>query len=136
MRNKLETVEDVISVNLEVILLLEAKLNNSSPLEKFILNVYFIIYRVGRISKGNGLLCNEIPQLRSECNAEPICIKLNLKKWNKGSLMAVIILLKDSNHLECFYCITSNYSKMYRSLLLFSYFNLNVNEISTTEFGI
>ena len=33
IRNKLGTLEDVISINLEVILLLEAKFYNSSPLE-------------------------------------------------------------------------------------------------------
>ena len=64
IRNKLETLEDVISVNEEVILLLEEKLNNSSPFKKFALNIYFIIYTVGRISKSNGLLSNEIPQVK------------------------------------------------------------------------
>ena len=72
--------------------------------------------------------------LRSDCNVEPICITLSLKKWNEGSLMAVIILLKDSNHLESFYCIINKYSKMYQSLLFFSYFNVNANEISMAEF--
>ena len=56
IRNNFETLEDLINIDLDIILLT----NNSSCHGKFILNVYFIIYRVDRISKVRGLLYNQI----------------------------------------------------------------------------
>ena len=79
IRNKLEFFEDVINGNLDIVLLLETKLNDSFPSGHIDLRRYGLPYRFDRNSKDGGLLffirediLSKFLTPRSECNIESI----------------------------------------------------------------
>ena len=142
IRNKFEFFEDVINRNLDIILLPEAKLDDSFPSAEFILKEYGVPYRFDRNFKGGGLLFHirgDIPQkflkLRSDGNIESICVEINLRKRKS--------FIKDSNnpsesfisnHLECLNRIIDEYSKKYQNFLFLGDFNATANEKCMEEF--
>lgn len=131
IRNKFEFFEDVINRNLDIVLLLETKLNDSFPSAVINFKRYGVPYRFDRNFKRGGLLfynCEDIPskffKLRSNCNIESICVKINLRKrkWliNTSNNPSASFI---SNHLECHNGIIDEHSKMYQNFLLLSRFN-------------
>ena len=85
IRNKFEFLEDVINRNLDIILLLETKLDDSFPSVQFVLKG--VTYSFDRDSKGGRLffyIRENIPSkflnLRSDCNIESICVEINFRK--------------------------------------------------------
>ena len=131
MRNKSEFFRYFINKNLGIILLSETKLDDTFHSAQFIWKGYGVPYRFDRNFKRGGLLfynCEDIPskffKLRSNCNIESICVKINLRKrkWliNTSNNPSASFI---SNHLECHNGIIDEHSKMYQNFLLLSRFN-------------
>ena len=88
LRNKFEALQYIINRNLDIILLSEAKLDDSFPSAQFMLKNFGVPDRLNRNSNGGGLLlyvCEDIPskvlKVKSNCNIESICVEVNLRKW-------------------------------------------------------
>ena len=90
LRNRFEALRYVIDRNLDIILLLETKLDDLLPSAQFMLKNSGIPYRLDRNSNGGGLLLyvrEDIPskflKVKSDCNIESICVEVNLskRKW-------------------------------------------------------
>ena len=121
IRNKLEFLEDVINRNLDIILLLETKLDDSYHSAQFILKGYGVPYRFDRNSRGGGLLfyiCEDIfskfLKLRSDSNIESIRVEINLRKrkwFINGSYNPSKSFV--TNHTECLNRIIDECSKKY-----------------------
>ena len=82
IRNKFEFFEDVINRNLDIVLLLETKLNDSFPSAVINFKRYGVPYRFDRNSKDGGLLFfiredifSKFLTPRSECNFESIRVE-------------------------------------------------------------
>ena len=116
IRNKFEFIEDVFYRNLDIILLLETKLDDSFPWAQFILKGHGFPYRFDRNSKGGELSSNiredmpsEFLKLSSDCSIESICVEINLRqrKWfiNGSYNLSKNVI---SNHLECLNHIIDN----------------------------
>ena len=87
LRNKSEALQFIINRNLDIILLLETKLDDSFPSAPFMLKNFGIPYRLDTNSNGGGLLLyvrEDIPSMflkvKSGCNIESICVEVNLRK--------------------------------------------------------
>ena len=131
VRNTFEASQYIINRNLDIILLLETKLDDSFPSAQFMLNNYGIPYRLDRNSNGGGLLLSvreDIPskflKVRSDCSIESICLEVNLRKrqWSiNGSYSPNKSFIP--NHLKCLNRIMDEYSKLYQNFLFFGDFN-------------
>ena len=82
IRNKFELFDDVINRNLDIVLLLETKLNDSFPSAVINFKRYGVSYRFDRNSKDGGLLFfiredifSKFLTPRSECNFESIRVE-------------------------------------------------------------
>ena len=82
IRNKFELFDDVINRNLDIVLLLETKLNDSFPSAVINFKRYGVSYRFDRNSKDGGLLFfiredifSKVLTPRSECNFESIRVE-------------------------------------------------------------
>ena len=87
LRNKFEALLCIINRNLDIILLLETKLDDSFSSAQFMLKNFGVPYRFNRNSNGGGLLLyvhEDIPskflKVKSDSNAESICVEVNLRK--------------------------------------------------------
>ena len=103
--NKFQALQFIINRNLDIILFLETKMNDSFPSAQFILKNFGIPYRLDRNSNGGGLflyiredILSKFLKVKSACNIESICVEVNFL----------------SNHLECLNHI-DEYSKLYIS---------------------
>ena len=140
--NKFEALQYVINRNLNIILLLETKLDDSFSFSAIYVQGYVIPYRFDRNLNGGWLLLyvrEDIPskflKVKSDCNIESICAEVNLRKKklfinisyspNKSFI---------STHLECLNRIINEYRKMYENFLFLGDFNASINERCTEEF--
>ena len=87
LRNKFEALQYIINRNLDIILLSEAKLDDSFPSAQFMLKNFGILYRLDRNSNGEVLLLyvrefipSKFLKVKSDCNIETICDEVNLRK--------------------------------------------------------
>ena len=125
IKNKFQFIEDVITRNLDIILLSKTKVDDSFPSAQFILKGYGAAYRLDRNSKRGRFLFfirqgtpSKFLKLRSDCNIEPICVEINLRerKWFiNGSYNPSKSFI--SNHLECLSLFIDKYCKIHRHFL-------------------
>ena len=110
LRKKFVALQFIINRSLDIILLLETKLDDSFLSAQFILKNFGIPpYRLDRNSNCGELLlyvCEDIPskfpKVKSDCNIESICVEVNLRKkmwFINGSYNPNKSFL--SNHFEC-----------------------------------
>ena len=110
LRKKFVALQFIINRSLDIILLLETKLDDSFLSAQFILKHFGIPpYRLDRNSNCGELLlyvCEDIPskflKVKSDCNIESICVEVNLRKrmwFINGSYNPNKSFL--SNHFEC-----------------------------------
>ena len=101
-----------------------------------------VLYRLDRNSNGGGLLLyaredtpSKFLKVKSDCNVESICVEVNLKKrkwFINGSYNPNKSFI--SNHLERFYRIIEEYSKIYQNFVFLRDFNVSVSEKFLAEF--
>ena len=129
--------------NVDIILLLGTKPDDSFPSAQFILKEYGLWYRFDRNSKGGGLLfhirediTSKFLKRRSDFNIESICADINLTK-RKRIINGSYNLSKNfiSNDLECLNCIIDECNKKYQNLLFLDDFNATTNEKHMEEFS-
>ena len=142
LSNKFQALQFTINRNLDIILLLERKLDDSFPSAKFMLKNFGIPHRHDRNSNGGGLLLQvhevirfKFLKVNSDCNIESICVEVNLRK-RKWFINGLYSLNKSflSNHLECLNCIIDEYSKLRQNFLFLGDFNASVSEKCLEEF--
>ena len=89
IRNKFEMLSDQIKGNIDVLLVLETKIDDSFPNGNFLIDGFSTLYRLDRNSNGGGLMLfvrEDIPSNLIEAEAKPIegfYVELNLRndKW-------------------------------------------------------
>ena len=97
IRNKLDPLKEIVSKNIDILMVAETKLDASFPKEQFFIEGYSDPLRLGRNDGGGGLLGyvrSDIPssQLKSfkfDDDIESICFEINLR--GKNGLFSVFI---------------------------------------------
>ena len=101
IRNKFDVLSFIIDTNIDILLILETKLDHSFSLAQFRLKGFCIPYRLDRNSKEGGLFlyfCEDIPSRflnsGSTCNIQTMSVEINLThsvrnlkkttKWRPG----------------------------------------------------
>ena len=91
IRNKFEMLKEVVGNKIDVLLISETKLDDTFPLNQFILEGFTPPYRIDRTAHGGGLMLfvredipsKLLPNINPSCNIENIFVEINLrsKKW-------------------------------------------------------
>ena len=86
--NKLETLYDIVKNKIDILLVSEIKIDNTFPVNQFILNGFFMPFRLDRTANGGGLLLyvrHDIPCKLIDLETEIECIvteeTVGKKKW-------------------------------------------------------
>ena len=85
IRNKFEMLKEVVGNKTDVLLTSETKLDNTFPLNQFILEGFTLPYRIDRTAHGGGsmLFVREdipsklLPNINPSCNIQNIFVKIN-----------------------------------------------------------
>ena len=110
IRNKFESLKEIVSTNVDILLICEKKLDSSFPRAQFHVHGFREPYRFDRNGKGGGILLYiwvDIPSklIENKMTIEGLFVEINLRKKKyllccshnpKKSLM--------SNHLTLIYC--------------------------------
>ena len=136
VRNKFDGLKLVIDNKIDLFLISEAKLDDSFPMEQFLMEGFATPYRHDRNSKGGGLLLyiwEDIPSKRlwykTNYDIETLIVEINLKK-RKTFLNESYNPNKNqiSHHLECLNHILDEYNSEYDNFVSIGDFNWNVTE--------
>ena len=138
--NKFESLKEIVSTNVDILLICETKLDSSFPRAQFQIHGFGEAYRFDRNKKGGGILLyirDDIPSklIESKMTIEGLFVEINLrkKKWllccsynPKKSLI--------SNHLQEIGNNLDLLSSKFDNYLLMSAFNAEPNEPAISDF--
>ena len=140
IRNKFESLKEIVSTNVDILLICETKLDSSFPKAQFHIQGFGEPYRFDRNGKGGGILLyirDDIPSklIESKMTIEGLFVEINLrkKKWllccsynPKKSLI--------SNHLKEIGNNLDLLSSKYDNYLLMGDFNAESKEPAISNF--
>ena len=140
IRNKFESLKEIVSTNVDILLICETKLDSSFPRAQFHIHGFGESYRFDRNGKGGGILLyirDDIPSklIESKMTIEGLFVEINLrkKKWllccsynPKKSLI--------SNHLQETDNNLDLLSSKFDNYLLMGDFNSEPNEPDISDF--
>ena len=144
LRNKFESLKLIIKGNIDILILTESKLDNSFPVNQFIIDDYWPPFRANRNQYGGGVIIyvrEDIPsrELKSHphlSNFEGIFFEINLKK-SKWLLFGGYNPHKEniSIFLNQLGPVLDHYMPKYDNFLLLGDFNSEMRELAMKEFS-
>ena len=139
MRNKLDSLVEILHSNVDILLISETKIDSSFPTAQFKIEGY-ATYRLDRNSNGGGVLLyvrEDILStlLNTELFIEGFCIEINMKK-KKWLLVCTYNPNKNSisNHLKEIGKNLDNYSSKYDNFILLGDLNSEPTESAVRDF--
>ena len=143
IRNKFEILKEVVANKIDILLISETKLDDTFPLNKFILEGFTPPYRLDRTMHGGGLMLfvredipsKLLPNINPSGNIENIFIEINLrsKKWLiSGSYNANVGLIQ--NHIVNLSKNLDFYSPKYENFIVIGDFNVEITNNYLEEF--
>jgi len=91
IRNKFDALKDIVSQNIDILMVAETKIDDSFPKEQFVMEGYSYPLRLDRDGNGGGLLVyvrsdipsTELKSFKFDNDVECVCFEINLrgKKW-------------------------------------------------------
>ena len=139
LRNKFDSLVEILHSNVDILLILETKIDSSFPTAQFKIEGY-TTYRLDKNSNGGSILLHvreDIPStlLNTELFIEGFCIKVNIskKKWllvctynsNKNLIL---------NYLKEIGKNVDNYSSKYDNFILLGDLNSELTESAVRDF--
>ena len=131
IRNKFESLREIVSTNVDILLICEMKLDSSFPRAQFYIHGFGEPYRFDRNGKGGEILLymhDDIPPklIESKVTIEGLFVEINLRK--KKWLLCFYNHLKEiSNNLDLL-------SSKYDNYLLMGDFNAEPNKPAISDF--
>ena len=140
IRNKFESLKEIISTNVDILLICEMKLDSSFPRAQFHIHGFGEPYRFDRNGKGGGILLyirDDIPSklIESKMTIEGLFVEINLRK--KKWLLCCSYNPKKSlvcNHLKEIGNNLDLLSSKYDNYLLMGDFNAEPSEPVISDF--
>ena len=145
IRNKFDDLKNLISRKVDILAISETKLDNSFPINQFIIDGFCNPYRFDRNKFGGGLMIyvkNDIPSKRLNSHnvlddTECLFIEINLKKirwlicyaYNPHKCHSECFFENISKHLE-------HYENVYENFIILGDFNSEESETSLDNFMI
>ena len=142
LRNKFESLTQIIDKSIDILLLSESKLGQSFPNGQFVMNGFQQPFRLDRNEKGGGLIvyikedipCRQI-SLHYDLKIELIIIEINLKK-RKWVLLCIYNPHKEMirNFLSSLCSILDELTVKYENIIILGDFNCEMKEESMNTF--
>ena len=134
IRNKFELLSEQVRGNVDVLMVSETKVDDSFPIGNFIIHSFSPPYRLGRVSKGGGIMLyirEDIPSNLLATDKEPIesvYVELNLRNekylincsYNPHKTMI-------KNHLASLSHFLILHSSKYKRMLILGYFSVGID---------
>ena len=132
IRNKFDALKDIVSQNIDIVMVAETKIDDSFPKEQFFMEGYSYPLRLDRDGNGGGLLVyvrsdipsTELKSFKFDSDVECVCFEINLrgKKW------AIFSIYQPPSQSEahCFENLgkgIDHYSQKFENFLLLGDFN-------------
>ena len=143
LKNKLEGLKLIVKGNIDILIITESKLDDTFPINQFIIQGFAPPFRADRNKNGGGVIIyvrEDIPSREmtvhpTAINFEGIFFEINLKK-SKWLLFGGYNPHKDniSNFLNQLGPILDYYMPKYGNFLLFGYFNSEMSEDAMKDF--
>ena len=140
LRNKFDSLISQMTGSIDILMMSETKLDDSFPIAQFIMEGFRVPYRVKRNGNGGGIMLfvrEDIPtKLLSVENSptEAFFIEINLRKKTLFSCSYNPNRENIENRIESLSKNLALYSSRYEKLIITSYLNVCVEEISISEF--
>ena len=139
LRNKFDSLVEILHSNVDILLILETKIDSSFPTAQFKIEGY-TTYRLDKNSNGGSILLHvreDIPStlLNTELFIEGFCIKVNISK-KKWLLVCTYNSNKNliSNYLKEIGKNVDNYSSKYDNFILLGDLNSELTESAVRDF--
>ena len=141
IRNKIHTLADIVSGNIDVLLISETKIDNTFPDNQFFLNGFGKPLRFDRNVNGGGLLlyvrqdipCKQLQSLDKQIECITAELRLGKSKWLiLGIYNPNKTLIKQ--HLSALEKNLCHYMPNYDNLLILGDFNCEIEEITLNDF--
>ena len=142
VRKKFEALAYIIDNNIDLLLISETKLGDSSPTVQFQMKGFSVPYRYNRNGKGAGLLLyireniqSNLLISKSKCNIETLSVAVNLRK-RKWFLNCSYNPHQNfiSNHLECLNRLTDEHCSSFDNFIFIGDFNVSTKHNSMINF--
>ena len=140
IRNKFDNLKNIITGNVDILLVSETKLDDSFPAKQFLMEGYSLPFRLDRSGRAGGLLLfvrEDIPSkaLKTNFSREGIFLEINLKKckwllfggYNPHKDFIKDFLSEVSEQLD-------NFMQNYENFMLIGDFNSEVTESPMIDF--
>ena len=132
IRNKFDTLKDMVSSNIDILTVAETKIDDSFPKEQFFMEGYSDPLRLDRDANGGGLLVyvrsdipsTELKSFKFDNDVECVCFEINLrgKKWVIFSIYRPPSQ-SEAHFFENLGKAVDHYSEKYENFLLLGDFN-------------
>jgi len=97
IRNKFDALKDIVSQNIDILMVAETKINDSFPKEQLFMEGYSYPLRLDRDGNGGGLLVyvrsdipsTELKSFKFDSDVECVCFEINLRGKNLSTTITI-----------------------------------------------